>query len=100
MAFNFSDRSFYILFVIALFLEYSFAVSGSQASDKMSDVNDFAEFETEDDDDGYEDEIENLKPPEQNKANQFSHDEDDEEVDAEAGGFHLKLIKCSHVILY
>jgi hypothetical protein len=73
-------------------LSYSLAVKDDGGSDKNSDVNDFAEFETEDDDEGddaYEDEVENLKPPERNRADEFSDDDDD--VDVETGKFDLEI---------
>ena len=67
------------------------AAKEGKASDKNSEMNDFAEFEREDDDDvddSYEDEIQN-EPAERNmKAEEF----DDNEADIETGTFYSKAI--------
>ena len=92
MASNFSHEILSILLIFVLLLSYSLAVKVDGGSDKNSDVNDFAEFETEDDDEGddaYEDDVENLKPPERNRADEFSDDDDD--VDVETGKFDLQI---------
>ena len=81
---------FSILFLFVLLLSYSLAAQEGKASDKNSEMNDFAEFEREDDDDvddSYEDEIEN-QPAERNKAEEF----DDNEADIETGTFHFKTV--------
>ena len=94
MASNFSQEFLSILVCFLLLLSYSLVVKGDGGSNKNSDVNDFAEFETEDDDDdegddNYEDEIENLKPPERHRADEEEEDDDDG-IDVETGRFNIE----------
>ncbi len=94
MASNLSHEILSILLLFVLLLSYSLAVKDDAGSDKNSDVNDFAEFETEDDDegdDGYEDEVENLKPPERNRGDDDDYEDEDDGVDVETGRFDLKM---------
>lgn len=67
------------------------ALKENKDSDRNSEINDFAEFEREDDeevDDSYEDEIENQPAERSNKVDEF----DDDEADVETGTFHFQTI--------
>ena len=82
---------FSILFLFVLLMSYSLAVKEDKDTDKNSEMNDFAEFEREDDeevDDSYEDEIENQPAERSNKVDEF----DDDEVDVETGTFYFETI--------
>ena len=107
MASNLPHEILSILFLFLLLLSYSFSAKDYDDSDKSSDVNDFAEFETEDDDEGeesYEDETERIKPAERAPRpgkDEFNDEEDD--ADVETGmlsSFRNSITPYGHSNLY
>ena len=97
---NLGDTFVCTFCILLLLLSHSFAINKDERLAEKGDLNDFAEFETEEDEDesdnAYEGALDNSdKKTVEQKTRKSNVDEDDEEVEVENGKFS-ELSKIGH----